>query len=106
MCHWAPVSGKAVGSIVSKPEDLSTLHQRSAGATGQQRPREKGRTDDRSIPMARTALLGLPRVGPDRELKFALEAHWAGRLGAAELQETARGLRAASCSGRRPPGSM
>lgn len=46
--------------------------------------------------MARTALLGLPRMGPDRELKFALEAHWAGRLGADELNETARGLRAAS----------
>lgn len=46
--------------------------------------------------MARTALLGLPRVGPDRELKFALEAHWAGRLGADELNETARALRAAS----------
>ncbi len=46
--------------------------------------------------MARTALLGLPRVGPDRELKFALEAHWAGRRGADELAEAARGLRAAS----------
>ena len=46
--------------------------------------------------MARTALLGLPRVGPRRELKFALEAHWAGRLGADELRETARALRAAS----------
>ena len=46
--------------------------------------------------MARTALLGLPRVGPDRELKFALEGHWAGQLGADELTETARALRAAS----------
>ena len=46
--------------------------------------------------MVRTALLGLPRVGPDRELKFALESHWAGRLGADELLETARGLRAAA----------
>ncbi|CAN5581485.1 5-methyltetrahydropteroyltriglutamate--homocysteine S-methyltransferase [soil metagenome] len=46
--------------------------------------------------MARTALLGLPRVGPDRELKFALEDHWAERLGADELLETARGLRAAT----------
>lgn len=46
--------------------------------------------------MARTAVLGLPRIGPDRELKFALESYWAGRTGAAELQETARGLRAAS----------
>jgi 5-methyltetrahydropteroyltriglutamate--homocysteine methyltransferase len=46
--------------------------------------------------MARTAVLGLPRIGPDRELKFALEAHWAGRTAAEELQETARALRAAS----------
>ena len=46
--------------------------------------------------MTRTALLGLPRMGPDRELKFALEARWAGRLGADELLETARGLRAAT----------
>ncbi|MEA2194796.1 MAG: 5-methyltetrahydropteroyltriglutamate--homocysteine methyltransferase, partial [Solirubrobacteraceae bacterium] len=46
--------------------------------------------------MTRTALLGLPRVGPDRELKFALEEHWAGRLGADELNETARALRAAA----------
>ena len=29
--------------------------------------------------MARTAVLGLPRIGPNRELKFALEAFWAGR---------------------------
>jgi 5-methyltetrahydropteroyltriglutamate--homocysteine methyltransferase len=46
--------------------------------------------------MARTALLGLPRVGPERELKFALEGHWADRIGADELAETARGLRAAA----------
>lgn len=46
--------------------------------------------------MARTAVLGLPRIGPDRELKFALESHWAGKTSAAELEETARGLRAAN----------
>ena len=46
--------------------------------------------------MTRTAVLGLPRIGPDRELKFALEAHWAGRTGTDELQETARALRAAN----------
>jgi 5-methyltetrahydropteroyltriglutamate--homocysteine methyltransferase len=46
--------------------------------------------------MTRTAVLGFPRVGPDRELKFALEEHWAGRSGAAEVQETARALRATS----------
>ncbi|MEL0029016.1 MAG: hypothetical protein VW625_10250, partial [Perlucidibaca sp.] len=26
------------------------------------------------------ATLGFPRMGPRRELKFALEDHWAGRL--------------------------
>ncbi|MGD9571441.1 MAG: 5-methyltetrahydropteroyltriglutamate--homocysteine S-methyltransferase [Thermoleophilia bacterium] len=44
--------------------------------------------------MARIAVLGFPRVGPDRELKAALEAHWAGRAGADELQATAAALRA------------
>ena len=46
--------------------------------------------------MARTAVLGLPRIGPDRELKFALEAFWAGKTGDEELRETARALRAAN----------
>jgi 5-methyltetrahydropteroyltriglutamate--homocysteine methyltransferase len=45
--------------------------------------------------MARTAVLGLPRIGPDRELKTALEAHWAGRAQPGALAETARSLRAA-----------
>lgn len=46
--------------------------------------------------MARTAVLGLPRIGPDRELKFALESFWAGKTDEEELAETARGLRAAN----------
>jgi len=46
--------------------------------------------------MARTAVLGLPRIGPDRELKFALEAFWAGKTGQEELLETARALRSAN----------
>src|SRR5688500_4781284 len=54
--------------------------------------------------MARTAVLGLPRVGPDRELKFALESHWAGRTGAPELLETAAALRAAAWSRARDAG--
>ncbi|MFN8215735.1 MAG: 5-methyltetrahydropteroyltriglutamate--homocysteine S-methyltransferase [Solirubrobacterales bacterium] len=41
----------------------------------------------------RTAVLGLPRIGPDRELKFALESFWAGKTSAEELEETARALR-------------
>ena len=54
--------------------------------------------------MARTAVLGLPRVGADRELKFALEAFWAGRTGADELEETARGLRRAGWERARAAG--
>ncbi len=42
-----------------------------------------------------TATLGVPRIGPRRELKSALEAHWAGRLDEMALEETAAALRAA-----------
>ncbi|MFI1919265.1 5-methyltetrahydropteroyltriglutamate--homocysteine S-methyltransferase [Nocardia sp. NPDC020380] len=40
-------------------------------------------------------VLGLPRIGPNRELKRATEAYWAGRLDAAGLHEVARELRTA-----------
>ncbi|WP_129793326.1 5-methyltetrahydropteroyltriglutamate--homocysteine S-methyltransferase [Sphingosinicella sp. CPCC 101087] len=42
------------------------------------------------------ATLGFPRIGPRRELKFALESFWAGRSGEAELIEAASALRAAA----------
>ncbi|PZR55685.1 MAG: hypothetical protein DI537_54670, partial [Stutzerimonas stutzeri] len=42
------------------------------------------------------ATLGFPRIGPRRELKFALEKYWAGKIDEAELQETASGLRTAA----------
>ncbi|MCC4631997.1 MULTISPECIES: 5-methyltetrahydropteroyltriglutamate--homocysteine S-methyltransferase [Xanthomonas] len=38
--------------------------------------------------------LGFPRIGARRELKQALERHWRGDSDAAELQDTARTLRA------------
>jgi len=44
--------------------------------------------------MTRTAVLGLPRIGPNRELKFALESHWAGEKSAEDLLATAKQLRA------------
>ena len=44
--------------------------------------------------MARTAVLGFPRIGPDRELKRALEAYWAEQITAAELEGVAYDLRA------------
>jgi 5-methyltetrahydropteroyltriglutamate--homocysteine methyltransferase len=46
--------------------------------------------------MARTAVLGFPRIGADRELKVALEDHWAGRSSTAALRATARESRAAN----------
>lgn len=42
------------------------------------------------------ATLGFPRIGPRRELKFALEKFWSGKIAAAELQEAASGLRTAA----------
>jgi 5-methyltetrahydropteroyltriglutamate--homocysteine methyltransferase len=40
------------------------------------------------------ATLGFPRIGPRRELKRALEDHWAGKTDARTLLDTARDLRA------------
>ncbi|GIF62145.1 5-methyltetrahydropteroyltriglutamate--homocysteine methyltransferase [Asanoa ishikariensis] len=47
-----------------------------------------------TTPFGQSTVLGYPRIGPDRELKRAVEAYWAGRIDAAALQETAAGLRA------------
>ena len=42
------------------------------------------------------ASLGFPRIGPRRELKFALEKFWAGTISQDELEEAAQGLRTAT----------
>ena len=41
-----------------------------------------------------TTVLGYPRIGPNRELKKAVEGYWANRIDAARLQEVAATLRA------------
>lgn len=41
-------------------------------------------------------ILGYPRIGRRRELKHAVEAFWAGRIDAGELERTASALRAAT----------
>jgi 5-methyltetrahydropteroyltriglutamate--homocysteine methyltransferase len=46
--------------------------------------------------MTRTAVLGLPRIGPNRELKFALESHWREETGAEALRRVASELRSAN----------
>jgi 5-methyltetrahydropteroyltriglutamate--homocysteine methyltransferase len=43
--------------------------------------------------MIRTHVLGFPRIGAQRELKFALERHWRGEIDAEELEATGRELR-------------
>ncbi|MFM0717329.1 5-methyltetrahydropteroyltriglutamate--homocysteine S-methyltransferase [Paraburkholderia strydomiana] len=44
--------------------------------------------------MARTHISGFPRIGAQRELKFAQESFWRGETGESELRELARQLRA------------
>ena len=46
-----------------------------------------------SLPVAS---LGTPRIGPRRELKFALERFWSGACDEQALIETGIGLRAAN----------
>ena len=46
-----------------------------------------------SQPAVSSSVLGFPRMGAQRELKFALEAYWAGKQAASQLLETAAGLR-------------
>jgi 5-methyltetrahydropteroyltriglutamate--homocysteine methyltransferase len=43
--------------------------------------------------MAPSNVSGFPRIGPDRELKFATEGYWRGDVAEAELLETARRIR-------------
>jgi len=47
-----------------------------------------------NYPALKTANLGFPRMGRQRELKFALEGYWTGKRTQAELLETAKALRA------------
>ncbi len=46
--------------------------------------------------MAIAANLGFPRIGPNRELKKAVEAYWKGASNEAELQKTAKDIRKAN----------
>ncbi|MHB1075259.1 5-methyltetrahydropteroyltriglutamate--homocysteine S-methyltransferase [Thiobacillus sp.] len=46
--------------------------------------------------MARTHVLGVPRIGPNRELKFAQEACWRGEIDEAALKAVASGIRQAN----------
>ena len=49
-----------------------------------------------TAPLPPATILGYPRIGPDRELKRAVEAHWRGDLDVDALRERAAALRAAT----------
>jgi 5-methyltetrahydropteroyltriglutamate--homocysteine methyltransferase len=49
-----------------------------------------------SLSSLNVSTLGVPRIGPRRELKAALESYWAGQSGADALSEAAAGLRSAN----------
>src|SRR2546427_9356349 len=43
--------------------------------------------------MALSNVAGFPRIGPQRELKFATEGYWRGEVSEAELLEAAKRIR-------------
>ncbi|MBI3716923.1 MAG: 5-methyltetrahydropteroyltriglutamate--homocysteine S-methyltransferase [Betaproteobacteria bacterium] len=54
--------------------------------------------------MAVAHTLGFPRIGPQRELKFALESFWKGESTEAALQETGRTVRAGNWAAQQRAG--
>jgi 5-methyltetrahydropteroyltriglutamate--homocysteine methyltransferase len=54
--------------------------------------------------VARSHVLGYPRIGAKRELKFALEAFWRGESDAAQLQSTCEALQRARWQAQRDAG--
>jgi 5-methyltetrahydropteroyltriglutamate--homocysteine methyltransferase len=63
-----------------------------------------GAAGEPGSPRVGTANLGFPRIGPDRELKRALEGYWRGELGEKTLLETARSLRKAGWQAQKAAG--
>ncbi|MGH7021813.1 MAG: 5-methyltetrahydropteroyltriglutamate--homocysteine S-methyltransferase [Brevundimonas sp.] len=58
-----------------------------------------------ATPPVQAATLGFPRIGPRRELKTALEEHWAGKIGAKDLTAVAAALRAQTWDHQRDLGA-
>jgi 5-methyltetrahydropteroyltriglutamate--homocysteine methyltransferase len=54
--------------------------------------------------MIKSHTLGYPRIGRQRELKFALERHWRGEITEAELEAVGAGLRARHWAEQRAAG--
>ncbi|HET9014940.1 MAG TPA: 5-methyltetrahydropteroyltriglutamate--homocysteine S-methyltransferase [Thermomicrobiaceae bacterium] len=54
--------------------------------------------------MAKSSILGYPRIGKHRELKKAVESYWSGKVTAEQLAETARGIRRAAWAAQQQAG--
>ncbi|MFJ2994100.1 5-methyltetrahydropteroyltriglutamate--homocysteine S-methyltransferase [Pandoraea sp. NPDC087047] len=54
--------------------------------------------------MAQAHVLGLPRIGAQRELKFAVEAYWRDEMAVTALQDVGRRIRAANRRAQRDAG--
>ena len=54
--------------------------------------------------MATSTILGFPRIGANRELKWAVEAYWAGKIDEQDLQHRAAGIRRSHWSLQRKAG--
>src|SRR3954468_4312595 len=54
--------------------------------------------------MAISTIPGFPRIGANRELKWALEGFWSGKRTAAELEASARDVRRANWSAQTTAG--
>jgi 5-methyltetrahydropteroyltriglutamate--homocysteine methyltransferase len=52
----------------------------------------------------KTTILGYPRIGARRELKFATEDYWAGKISAPDLEATAAALRGSAWTELRDAG--
>ncbi|MCR6735060.1 MAG: 5-methyltetrahydropteroyltriglutamate--homocysteine S-methyltransferase [Afipia sp.] len=57
-----------------------------------------------SAPSTPVATLGVPRIGPRRELKIALEKFWSGKIDEAALRKAAADIRAANWTRQRDLG--
>ncbi len=54
--------------------------------------------------MAKSSILGYPRIGKHRELKWAVESFWAGKIDEAALQQAGRTVRQAAWAAQKAAG--
>lgn len=92
----SPTPSSAPGSAAG-PDRTSAGRDSDSGATADPDPTSARPTPSGQEPVAAapftSTVVGYPRIGPRRELKFALEKYWAGTMSAADLEQTAAMIR-------------